>query len=406
MYDVPGKADTVTLTVKEAWNNKIKAQYDRQKLNHPGTFVVLDPESIDTGNPINAVRWAANPAVPLACLDNDEDKTRALCDFGIRGRHVLHNEYLEYMVVYGEDNEGNKRPKRVIMTTELREYWTTLAVYDPNYCKELAESLVGRSISWSELYGTGVSDPNTLSEDDRLNRFSQEVAGSGYLLRNGVPNQPQGKLNTENLLFMTHPINGLDDLIYIVMFGAKPYQVRLSDGSYREPTKFEIFGDGNPLACRNADPNAALGASAQARRGVKLAFANPLGMYILTSAEELRLQFFLGDDRIPAEWIRLSRGEPGMYQRLEFGPGDDSPEFLDDIIPSTGAEGTFVKGGYDVASKVEVGPLIVLERQPSVNPVVPTEVDAIAEDSQIPCSASNECPGVFSLLKEFEESNP
>lgn len=406
MYDFPGKADAVTLAVKEAWNNKIQTEYNRQKLNHPGTFLVLDPESIDTGDPINAVRWAANPAVPLACLDNDEEKTRALCDFGIRGRHELHNEYLEYMVVYAEDDGGNKRPKRVIMTTELREYWTTLAVYDPSYCKELAESLIGRTISWSDLYGTGVSDPNTLSEDERLFRFSVEVAGDGGGLVTGVPSQPQGKLNTENLLFMTHPINGLDDLIFIVMFGAKPYSVRLPDGTYREPTKFEIFGNGNALACRNADPNAALGASAQARQGIKLAFANPLGMYILTSSEELRQQFFIGDDPISEEWIRLSRGEQGMYQRLEFGPGDDSPEFLDDIIVSTGDEDIPVKGGYDIAKKVEVGPLIVLEQDPSVDPVVLREVDAIATGSETPCSLSSECPGVLDLLRELEESNP
>ena len=220
-----------------------------------------------------------------------------------------------------------------------------------------------------------------------------------------VPSQPRGKLNTENLLFMTHPINGLDDLIFIVMFGAKPYAVLLPDGTYRDPTKFEIFGNGNALACRNADPNAALGASAPARQGIRLAFANPLGMYILTSAAELRQQFFIGDSPIPEEWISLSRGEPGMYQRLEFGPGDDSPEFLDDIIVSTGSEDTSLKGGYDVAKKVEVGPLIVLEREPSSSPV-PREVDPIAEGSQTPCSQSNECPQVQALLRELEATNP
>ncbi len=405
MYEVPGKADRVSTAVQEAWNNLIKTLYDSLKLSHPGTFLVAEPESIDAGEPINAVRWAANPAVPLACLDNNEQTTRALCDFGVRGRHELHNEYLEYQVVYGEDNAGNRRPKRVIMTTELREYWTTLAVHDPTFCKELAESLVGRTISWSELYGVGISDPNVLSEDERLFRFSLEVAGDGGGSVTGVPSQPRGTLNTENLLFMTHPINGLDDLIFIVMFGAKPYTVRLPDGTLREPTKFEIFGSRSALACRNADPNAALGASAQARQGIKLAFANPLGMYILTQAEELRQQFFIGDDFIPQEWIRLGRGEPGMYQRLEFGPGDDSPEFLDDIIVSTGAEDTPVQGGYDVAKKVEVGPLIVLERSPSIDPVIPREVDPIPPGAEIPCSNSPECPNVLALLREFEESN-
>jgi len=55
--------------------------------------------------------------------------------------------------------------------------------------------------------------------------FSTLVAGhgnDGKLVAAGVPAQPTGRLNTDNALFMTHPINGLDDLLYIVMFGAKP----------------------------------------------------------------------------------------------------------------------------------------------------------------------------------------
>jgi len=49
------------------------------------------------------------------------------------------------------------------------------------------------------------------------------------LVAAGVPAQPTGRLNTDNALFMTHPINGLDDLLYI-MFGAKPYASRTANG--------------------------------------------------------------------------------------------------------------------------------------------------------------------------------
>jgi hypothetical protein len=353
---------------------------------------------------VTAVRWAGNPAVPLACLDQDEALARDLCDFGIRGRHVLHNEYIEYMVVFADDAQGRRRPKRVVMTTELREYWTTLAAHDPALCRATAEGMLGRGIEWPELYGPGVQDPSTLSPDARLRRFSREVAGNGYQVT-GVPDQPEGRLNRENLLFMTHPINGLDDLIFIVMFGAKPYAVRDPDGSFREPTKFEIFGRGNPLACRNADPAAAIGASGQARAGKRVAFANPLGMYIFTDPATLRAQFFVDGSSIPQEWIRLSRGRPGAYQRLEFGPDDDSPRFLDEIIAATGAEEEPVRGGYDVAKKVEVGPLIVVERVPSAQPVVPVEVDRIDPGDEIPCSANPECKEVRALLKEFRQGN-
>lgn len=408
MYDVPGRADNAPADVRDAWNTEIETTYNSLVRRHPGTFLASDPATLE-GRTIRAVRWAAAPAVPLDCLNRDESLTRSLCDFGIRGRHVLHNEYLEYMVIQRQDSAGTLRPKRVVMTTELREYWTTLAVHDPSFCRETAKGLVGHSLEWSDLYGPGVTDPSDLSADERLRRFSVEVAGDGGGSIVGVPSQPRGRLNRDNLLFMTHPINGLDDLIFIVMFGAKPYTVRRADGTLRDPTKFEIFGNGNPLACRNADPGAATAASAQARSGKKLAFANPLGMYILTEAEVLRQQFFMDDaaeSEIPAEWIRLSRGETGMHQRLEFGPGDDSPFFLDNIKVATGAEISTVRGGYDVAKKVEVGPLLLVEEEPSVVPVTPVLVDGIREEDQRPCSQSRECADIRLLLQEFRSTQP
>jgi hypothetical protein len=402
MFDTPGRADQVSSQVRQAWNDFISDVYNDLRQRHPGTFLLPTPDGIADGEVVSAVRWAASPAVPLACLNRDEAITRSLCDFGVRGRHVLHNEYCEYLTIHRRDAGGRLRPKRVVMTTELREYWTTLAVVDPDFCRRLAEELAGRALAWSDLYGAGVTDPTRLSADERLRRFSLEVAGDGGGLVTGVPSQPRGKLNTENLLFMTHPINGLDDLIFIVMFGAKPYVVR-ENGTLRAATKFEIFGDGNPLACRNADPGAALGASEQARLGKKIAFANPLGMYLLTTVKALQGIFFMGEneDPIPAEWIRLSRGASGMCQRLEFGPGDNEPQFLDDIMVSAGAENQRVLGGYDVAKKVEVGPLLQLERRPSVNPVLPVEVEAIPEARQFRCSESSECDDVRALLEEF-----
>ncbi len=127
MYDVPGKADAVSQEVKNAWNDVVTATFNGMAVNHPRTFLLLDPARIPNVDPANAVRWAANPAVPLACLDQDEEMTRSLCDFGVRGRHELHNEYLEYVTLFRQDGNGNMRPKRVVMSTELREYWTTLA---------------------------------------------------------------------------------------------------------------------------------------------------------------------------------------------------------------------------------------------------------------------------------------
>jgi hypothetical protein len=89
----------------------------------------------------------------------------------------------------------------------------------------MAEAVLGRRPTWTELYG--IEDPQALDERQREAHFIEQVAGDGRM-------PPKGDLNTANALFMTNRINGLDDLIYIVMFGATPYAVRLLDASRRE----------------------------------------------------------------------------------------------------------------------------------------------------------------------------
>ena len=174
------------------------------------------------------------------------------------------------------------RPKRVEITTELREYWTTLAMYDPEFLRDRAVAILGREVSWEELYGVGISSPDALDLRERRIRFSREVAGHGNhndLVGAGVPGQPRGALNRDNILFMTHPINGLDDLLYIVMFGAHPWAVKSGD-TYQKASKEAIFRAKGVthLACRNADPAAATTAHNEAFDGRTVAFADPLGV--------------------------------------------------------------------------------------------------------------------------------
>jgi len=77
------------------------------------------------------------------------------------------------------------------------------------------------------------------------------------------------------------------------------------------------------LACRHADPNAALGALGAAFNSQTVAFDNPLGMYFRSFTKDV----FLFEGPIPDSWFRWSRGSEGMYQRLEFGPGDNDAAF-------------------------------------------------------------------------------
>ena len=201
---------------------------------------------------------------------------------------------------------------------------------------------------------------------------------------------------------MSHPINGLDDLLYIVMFGARPYALRSDDpssGPAHKATLDDIFiAEGaDPLRCRHADPAAAQGAYDQAFEGRALAFADPLGMYILG----FRAAAFEYDGRaVPEAWIRRSRGTEGMYQRLEFGPPDDSPVFLDDMTVTAGATQEPLRGGYQVVTHLEVGPGILVGRG---DPVRDDEYRRISAATPIVCRDATICSTTIEPLRRQYE---
>ena len=87
-----------------------------------------------------------------------------------------------------------------------------------------------------------------------------------------------------------------------------------------------------------------------------MAFADPLGMYLIALAT--RSVPHPGRARA-AEWVRWGRGDEGMRQRLEFGPGDEDTEFLDDIVVAVGAADEPLTGGYQLLQQLEIGPLVV-----------------------------------------------
>src|SRR5205823_5114512 len=224
-----------------------------------------------------------------------------------RGRHDVQNEYCDYAVIQGRDSSGKMRRKRVQISTELREYWVTIATADPDKVRELASNVLGFEVSFMDLYG--VDNPKNLSEEERRVTFSTLVAGNGQdpTLPKSVPYDPTGRINTDFCLFMSHPINGLDDLIYIVLFGAKPY-AQMVAGKREQATREQIFRKYGVehLACRHADPAAAMGACGAVFEGRTVAFQDPLGMYIKSFARD---KFQLKSKPIPDAWVKFSRGK-------------------------------------------------------------------------------------------------
>jgi hypothetical protein len=396
-YGVPGHADQFGAELVEKWNDTVHAAYEDLRPSLGSRFFALDPGAL-TSPGTAPVKWFGDPAEPTFCMG--PETAQQLSDWGVRGRHVLHNEYCEYRVVERTDTEGRRRPKRVQVTTELREYWVCVAMHDPDALRVLADDVLGFEPAWEDLYGVG--DPFGLDAEQRKRAFSTLVAGHGNdteLAQEGIPAQPVGRLNTDNALFMTHPINGLDDLLYIVLFGAKPY-ARGDAGDPQPATREQIFREFGveQLACRHADPAAAMGAHGAAFDGRTVAFADPLGMYISSFSADV---FVFQDNPVPEAWIRWGRGrEKGLYQRLEFGPDDDDPAFLDDISVAVGASEAPLRGGFQLLQQLEVGPRVIVGEPSQV--ADEEYVFLSASDAQIPCHEASICTDIEVLKEEFD----
>jgi hypothetical protein len=142
-YRAPGDADNVGQAVLAAWNATIAHEFDSVLAGHAEAEPCLlrDPAQIRGGVVTDAVHWPGDPAEPRFC--QSREWAEKLSDWGVRGRHLFHNEYFEYGLVFRVDAAGRMRPKRVVATTELPEYWLTVATVDPNQLQRMGEDALG-----------------------------------------------------------------------------------------------------------------------------------------------------------------------------------------------------------------------------------------------------------------------
>ncbi|KRF21756.1 hypothetical protein [Paenibacillus sp. Soil787] len=197
---------------------------------------------------------------------------------------------------------------------------------------------------------------------------------------------------------MKSPINGLVDLMYIVVFGVKPYGVEKEQG-IQPATRDEIlhYYEVEYLACHHADPNVVLAGHSAATEGRTVAFENPLGIYIRSFARQL---FLFQNMPVSDRWVRWSRGKPSIYQRLEFGPDDEEEIFLDDISILIGENKEPLTGGYQLLRHMEIGPLVLLSEPSAV-----TEQEWVRltpYSGSIHCVKSEDCLSFRKLIHQYE----
>ncbi len=377
VFQSPGCADRgVSKAALSDWNSRIEGVFNS---NGVSPFLVMDPDDIVDGQISTGFKWSANPREPRDCLG--EELAASLSDQGWASRAELHNEFLEYALILRPDSEGKMRPKRFVATTELMEWWRTMAVFDLNHFLLVVETVSRCSYSCEELFGVSRADWCALDVPQRIARFHKRLVGTDFA------HPPEHPLNIEHALFMIRETNSLSDLIAIMHLSSFPYVVGHSDN--RRPARLDEvlhFADRLDLYCRHAGSglagealDLAFSRGTTKPTGRAMAFANPLGLCIRAFHMS---ELFVDAANVPADWVRYPRGEAGMPMRLEFGPGDDDPRFLDDITLGTGSTARPVSG-YALASLIEVGPLITVAAKPraitrvefvEVPPVDPSDI--------------------------------
>lgn len=399
MYDAPGRADALGPALREQWNTRIVKVFDDvdQALggDPKARFLRRDPRALKDAKR-RAVEWPSDPLQATVCAGRPAvgSTAQALCDWGAPARPALHREYCEYVVV--PDRRDPRRPKRVEITTELREYWLCVATHAPDQVRGMAtETLgLGREPSWEELYG--FADPHDRSPEERAQGFLAVLAGTDA--------DPTGRLNTDRALFMRSSINDLDDVLGIAMQGARLFAARV-DGGLRPASWEEILASlkRQDLACNHADPTILLGVQARAFDGEEVALEDPIGIYIQPPNLEV---FSYRDEPIPEDWVRLGRGRPGMYQRLVFGPPDDHEACLDDITVAAGTGAEPLSGGYQLLREITVEVRLVVARRAVGEEAEVRIIEAEASPSS--CGTDGLCASIEKLasLKAETEGAP
>ena len=96
MYDSPGFVDDLSDELLIKWNDEIKRAHREISREIDTRFFKLDPNDIN--DPVStSILWFADPAEPNFCRGNLV--AQQLSDWGIKGRHSLHNEYAEYSII-------------------------------------------------------------------------------------------------------------------------------------------------------------------------------------------------------------------------------------------------------------------------------------------------------------------
>ncbi|QUJ78144.1 hypothetical protein KDD17_17535 [Sulfitobacter albidus] len=352
----PGQADPgINPDTLAAWQGQITRTLAQLDAAAPNPLLCVDPHDLEARGPAIPVTWSGSPRDARDCLG--DTLAAELADCGWPGRAELQNEHLEYTLLMRPDASGTLRPKRFVATTELAEWWRLMALHDIDGFLRSIHRTLRQRYSCAALFGISADCWRGLSIDRRTALFDRRLIGRG-------PHQPpEHPLNVQHALFLSNPANSLIAFLEMVHAGARAFVSGTADRPRRARIE-EVFAatDRADAYCRAAPAALTRGIrdlilpdpTGPARRA---AMAEPFGIYMHGIDTQ---RFTLGGAPLPGSWTRFSRGRDGRFMRLEFGPTDAEPLFLDDIRVGT-QTGAPPLRGYDLAAAISVGPILCVE---------------------------------------------
>lgn len=304
-FTVPGGvSDSMSSDLPKAWHELVTATLRDQTADFPQLY---DPTQEDT--PADALlhrpAWHAFPA-SLNRRTASSGERNALSDADRDNQ----DEYCEWSV----ERSGDDIVK-VTFTTEVREYYSTLATEDPDALLNLYRRFVSTDVQLDDLFAGGQYDPN--------NAWNSRTDGP-----------------------IMHLCQANNNLVAAIVLAAHATVLRERDGvPITNQQDLVACGKlGNPF--RNSDPQIAAAINGLAATGAKLTLEDPVGLYI-DRLEMAGMQFPEGVD--PGECWVIERGAPGQAVRARFELPSESGSVSDVRIG-----GTPIRSGAQLADRISI----------------------------------------------------
>jgi hypothetical protein len=377
------------------WERRVREVIGRLDPAPPRQLVTATPANADA---LRIPDWPAVPARVRACLGRSW--AHPACDLtdpetGDIGRREFQEEYAEWRIV--RDGEG--RPVRFELTTELGDYWELLAGYAPDRALELVGQFADRdAVDPEDIFGrTPAADPEGRRRQFRATMLGDDETAPG-LYNNG----------RMAITCLSRGDNTLAALINLAAASVRPMLVHNSaSGELRFPSGSEAITRLPPGAaqdCRFSDPVVVERIVRLATEGRLIRFDDPIGIYILDVQHHELLT--PAHEPVPAEWFKRWRGADAegtddslaRHQRIEFEvPSAEGFQLSDLRSRRTGQR---IRWGAEIAELIQLGVYVRVSGKDATR----VEPALLAPMVFEPCSERSPCTTVRERAARLERA--